>query len=127
MSMYPPVFSVCAASAAVTALLGAIPTRLYPFDEAPQPGTELYALPYATWQSVGGLPENYINETPDIDSHTLQIDAFSATGEEARSIAEALRNAIEPQAHIVAWRGESYEAQTQLYRYSFDVDWWVPR
>lgn len=125
--MYPPIFAICAASSAVTALLGSAPVRLHGFGNAPQTGTEFYALPYAVWQHVGGLPENYLGTTPDIDSTTLQVDAYSATADEARAIAVALRDAIEPHAHIVSWRGESYEADTQLYRYSFDVDWWVPR
>lgn len=125
--MYPPIFAICAAAPAVTALLGAGPVRLYPFASAPQPGTDFYALPYAVWQIVGGLPENYLGRVPDIDSMTLQIDAYAAQVAQARSVAMALRDAIEPHAHIVSWRGESFEADTGLYRYSFDVDWWVPR
>lgn len=125
--MYPPIFSICAAEAVVTALIGTEPVRFWAFGHAPQPGTPFYAAPYATWQSVGGLPENYINQVPDIDLHTLQIDAYSKTVDEARAVAEALRDAIEPHAHIVAWRGEDFEPATKLYRYSFDVDWLVPR
>jgi hypothetical protein len=125
--MYPPIFSVCFASAAVKALLGTSPLRFYAFGSAPQPGEPFYALPYAVWQSVSGFPENYINQIPDIDSHTLQVDAYSTTAAESRSIAAALRDAIEPHAHVVAWRGEEFENETKLYRYSFDVDWLVPR
>ena len=121
--MFPPIFSVCSADPAVTALLGTSPTRLYLFGEAGQ-GT---ALPYATWQGIGGSPENYINNLPDIDSYALQVDVWASTASSARAVAQALRNAIEPNAHITSWRGESRDTETKLYRYSFDLTWWVNR
>lgn len=34
--MYAPIFAVCAADPAVTALLGTSPVRIYPFGEAPE-------------------------------------------------------------------------------------------
>jgi len=125
--MFAPIFQTVAASSAVTALLGTAPVRFWPFGDAPEPTQQGYALPYATWQTVSGIPENYINQVPDLDSYTLQVDVYASTGTSARAAAEALRNAIEPHAHIVAWRGESREKDTKLYRYSFDVNWLVQR
>ena len=52
--MIAPIFSVCASSLAVTALIGADPVRLYPFglqDDA-------VVYPYVVWQNVTGSPEN---------------------------------------------------------------------
>jgi len=121
--MYPPIFATCAAVPAVTALIGTSPVRLYPFGDAPQ----AVAMPYVTWQLVSGIPENYISQTPDIDRFGLQIDCWANTASAARSVAMALRDAIEPHAHIVAWRGESRDNDTLHYRYSFDVDWFVSR
>lgn len=121
--MYPPLFQVCAASPAVTALLGPDPIRLYAFGDAPQ--DEL--RPYAVWQQVTGYPENYIGDIPDIDRYTIQIDAYAGDGDTARSVAEVLRDAIEPAAHVVGWRGEGRDPDTRMYRYSFDVEWFVPR
>lgn len=121
--MYPPIFATCAGSPAVTAVLGTGPTRLFPFGEAP----EGVALPYAVWQTVGGQPENYLGQTPDIDNFLLQIDVYAQTVASARQVAQALRAAIESHAHIVAWRGESRDDETNHYRFSFDVEWWVPR
>ena len=43
------------------------------------------------------------------------------------SIAAALRDAIEPHAHITRWGGSSRDEKTKRYRYSFDVDWHVQR
>jgi hypothetical protein len=121
--MFPPIFAVASAVPAVTALIGASPVRLYPFGDAPQ----AVALPYVTWQTITGFPENYIDRVPDIDSYTLQVDCYATTATSARNVAKAIRDAIETKAHIVAWRGESKDPDTLHYRSSFDVTWFVPR
>ncbi len=121
--MYPPIFQICAASTAVKAKIGASPVRLYPFGLAPQG----VALPYVVWQPIIGSPENYLGDLPDIDKHSLQIDVYAATETSARDTAKALRDAIEPVAYVVAWRGESTDPDTQNKRFSFDVDWHVKR
>lgn len=121
--MFPPIFQVAAADPGVTALLGTAPVRLWPFGEAPE-GT---ALPYAVWQLVAGSPENYLAGRPDMDGFSLQIDVYAATGSSARAVGKALRDAIELNAYIVRWGGESRDNETNRYRLSFDVDWLTPR
>lgn len=121
--MFPPIFQVAAADPGVTALLGSGPVRLYPFGEAPEGVT----LPYAVWQLVAGSPENYMSGRPDIDGFTLQIDVYAATGSSARAVGKALRDAIELNAYIVRWGGESRDNETNRYRLSFDCEWWVSR
>lgn len=121
--MFAPIFAVCAADAAVKALLGSSPVRLYPFGEAP----EGVAKPYVVWQTIGGNPENYLGQRPDIDGFSLQVDVYGASVTQTRDTAKAIRNAIERHANIVRWGGDSRDPVTQSYRYSFDVDWWVPR
>lgn len=121
--MYPPIFATLVANGTVTGIFGTVPTRVYPFGEAPQEVTK----PYAVWQIIGGGPENYLSQRPDIDLWSLQIDVYADTAAAARSGAEAIRDAIELQAHIVGWRGESRDPETNNYRYSFDVDWWSDR
>lgn len=122
MAMFPPIFTVCAAYAPLTALVGTDPVRVYPFGEAPRS-----AVPYVTWQTIGGDPENYLGSRPDLDSFDLQLDVYAATPTQARLVAEQLRDAIEPHAYITRWSGESRDAVTKNYRYSFDVDWKVNR
>lgn len=117
------IFPTCAADPAVTALLGTSPVRLFPFGMAPAGVVK----PYAVWQQVGGSPENYLTGVPDIDSTTLQVDVYATTISSAQAVAVALRDAIEPVAHVVAWRGESRDTETGNYRVSFDVDWWTDR
>lgn len=121
--MYPPIFAVCAASADVQQKLGTNPTRLFLFGQAP----ENVAKPYAVWQTITGSPYNQLSTLPDTDRYTLQVDVYGVTVGSVRDAAEALRDAIQGVAHIVGWRGESRDKETQNYRYSFDVDWHVQR
>lgn len=122
--MYPPIFTTCASDSGVQAVLGTGPVRLYPFGEAPP---QVLSTTYAVWQLIGGNPENYINETPDIDLFSIQVDVYAATVSAARAAAQALNNAIETVAHITRWGGESRDPDTNRYRVTFDVDWWVQR
>ncbi|OBX35668.1 hypothetical protein A8U91_04742 [Halomonas elongata] len=116
-----PIFPVCAADADVTALLGESPTRLYPFGEAPQD----VALPYAVWQVIpGGRPENNLSQAPDMDAFSLQVDVYAATVAAVSAVAEALRDAIEPYAHITRW-GSQIQTRHKTSPVSFDVDWFV--
>ena len=123
MSMYPPIFEIASASAAVTALIGSSPVRLWPFAQAPENST----LPYVVWQTIGGSPENYINNAPDIDQFSLQVDVYGTGAASVRAVAAALRDAIQGAANIVSWRGESTDFETKNYRFTFDVDWLVKR
>lgn len=127
--MNPPIFAA-ADVPAVRALLksGTGPLRFWAWGLSPQPPV----YPYAVWRYSFGAPENYLTNTPDIDSQTLQINVYAADvpgqrAEKARQIAEALRDAIEPEAHITAWRGESRDPDTKSFVFSFDVDLWTPR
>lgn len=122
--MSPPIFAVCAASPAVTALLGAGTTRLYPFGEAAQ-GVE---RPYAVWQIIpGGGPANTLGDRPDVDRYTLQVDVYARTVSDASAVTVALRDAIEPHAHIVRWGAQDTDPDTGDRHIGFDVSWHVPR
>lgn len=121
--MYPPIFQVCANDSAVQSLLGTNPTRLWPFGEAdPDP-----TYPYAVWQIIAGTPQNYLGQLPDTDSFGVQLDVYAKTAAEARDVAQVLRSAIEPAAYVTAYIGEFRDTITRNYRYSFSVDWIVPR
>lgn len=123
--MTAPIFTVCSADTGVQSLLedtsGIL--RLFLFGDAPQ-GEQ---APYAVWQVVYGSPENYISGVPDIDSYGIQIDVYASEASVARDVAKALRDAIEPHAHIVGWNGESRDPSTRRYRVTFTVDWFVSR
>lgn len=124
--MYPPVYPTVAASSACVALLktGTGPIRFYQFGfNEDQPQT----YPYAVWQRSGGQPENYVNQTPDMDGFTLQIDVYAKSADQARTVAAALRDALEPVSYITAWLGESRDPDTKNYRFSFLNDWLTER
>lgn len=121
--MIAPIFSVCASSPVVTDLLGSNPVRIYPFGI--QDDNVVY--PYAVWQNVSGSPENFLNQRPDADMYSLQVDIYADTPDEAIAVAKAMRNAIEVKANIVRWGSQTRDPDTLRYRYSFDVDWIVNR
>lgn len=122
---YAPIFALANTSSAVKGLLktGNGPLRFYLFGEADQNTPK----PYAVWQTVGGSPENYLGQVPDIDSWTVQVDAYANDAVSARNVATALINALEPAAHVTSYNGEYREIETRLYRFSFTVDFITPR
>lgn len=119
------VFPAVAASAPCVALLksGTGSVRFYQFGSAP----EDVVKPYAVWQRIFGAPENYLGQRPDIDSFSLQIDTYATSADQARTIAAALRDALEPIGYITNWLGESKEPETKTYRFAFQMDVWTPR
>ena len=121
--MTPPIFTTCKADSGVTALIGSSPMRLYQFGEAPQGVT----LPYVVWQLISGSPENYLNQVPDIDGFSIQVDVYAASASDARDTAEAIFDAIEPAAYVTSYNGETRDYETKNFRYSFTVDWIVDR
>ncbi|TRZ62976.1 DUF3168 domain-containing protein [Pseudomonas alloputida] len=122
--MTSPIVKACLQSPAVTALLGTgADMRLYSFGEAP----EGVAKPYVVWQVVGGSPENYLAGRPDADGFNLQVDVYATTGDKARQVRDAIRDAIELDAYVTRWGVEGRDPETKNYRASFDVDWWVSR
>lgn len=120
---YPPVFALAAGSTEVTDLLGAAPTRFWPFGTAPQNE----ARPYAYHQLIYGTPENTLNCPPATDNVGIQIDAYAKTVTDARNVGEALRQAMEPAGYVVGLNGEFWEQNTGLYRVSFTVEFWTDR
>ena len=121
--MHPPLHSVCAADTSVQALLGGDVLRLYPFGEARQ--NEVY--PYAVWQLIGGQPENYLGQRPDMDTFSTQVDVYAKTWRSARDVADALQAAVEGEAYVTAYHGEMRDPDTKSFRVSFSVEWITPR
>lgn len=119
--MTAPIFIVCAAAPAVTALLGVSPTRLYPHGEAPE-GT---AKPYAVWQVVSGSPINYVNGLPDTDRYGIQVDVYADTAASAGAVVSAIRSAIGWQAYVTGFGIDTRDEETKNYRKGFDVAWLV--
>lgn len=122
--MIPPVFEVLSASAAVKTYLGTPPNlRLYPFGEA----TQNTVKPYATWQLISGVPANYLGQLPNMDDYRIQIDIWGQTQASALLVAQAIRDAIEPYAHIVNAGNTTRDTETKNYRYMIDAEFFTAR
>jgi hypothetical protein len=121
--MIAPIFEICSASLAVTALIGTNPVRLFPFGLAPQE----VQTPYVLWQNVGGSPENYLGSLPDADGYSIQIDVYGVNASDVTNVALAIRDAVEPGAYITGWGNTNRDFATGLYRYNFTVDFLVNR
>ncbi len=120
--MIPPLFAICSVDPVLQGLLGT-ELRLYPWGEAP-----LGVLrPYAVYQIVNGTPENYLGDRSDMDAVSLQIDVYSDVSAHVKPIAEAIRDVIEDDCTITAFRGWSREEATKLYRWQLDTDWFLER
>lgn len=122
--MFPPVFEIAAASPSVTAVIGASPTRLWPFGQAKQNQDR----PYAVWQTVYGNPVNSLPCIPKEDLYGVQLDCYAKSVSGSRQVAEVLRDAYEATFnHVVSWNGEEWDQSTGLYRVSFTVEFWTER
>lgn len=122
--MLPPVFQALKASAAVKAIVGTNPPRIYRHGIAPQDVTR----PYITWQVIAGAPENHLSGTPPTDRMPVQVDCWHATDTGVESLARAARDAIEPTAHCTGGPiVDERDAETRLYRIALQFDFWVDR
>lgn len=119
---FAPVFEAAKASSEVVTSLGN-PPRLYPFGEAPPK----VAKPYAVCRNVGGRPENYLTNTPDIDNFIIQVDVYGASDVSVHAAAKALVEAFETLANVTRWNGEGRDPETKNYTFSFTLDWFVNR
>ncbi len=122
MAMYPPFFETVKGLAPVKAVFGNSP-RIYPHGEADQNTGK----PYAVFQMINGQPENFLWHRPDADSFSMQVDVYAKTAQEAANGAQALRDGVEDYAYVVGWRGQFKDPDTNLFRFSFDIDWIVQR
>lgn len=116
--MLPAIFPLLSGDAAVTALVGTNPVRVYRHGAAPQNVTAAYV----TWSAPGGFAENGLDGAK-ADVFRVQVDCWSPTDAGVESLASAVRAAIEPAAHLVAYVANEQDTETQRYRISMQFDW----
>lgn len=125
--MLPQVFPLLRDNVAVTALIGSNPVRAYRHGTAPQS----VVAPYVTWFVVTGNPENTLEDLPRIDRYEVQVDCWSENtgtgGTQVENLAEAVRNAIEPSAHMTAVVANTRDQETQRYRIGLQFTFWHHR
>lgn len=112
------IFDTLKANAAVTAILGTKPLRVYPYSEAPQQ----VSAPYMTYGTIAGTPENYINQAPDVDRHLTQIDIWCDTVAQANAAYTAVRNCLEAIGHVQNFQSITRDPETKRYNARFEID-----
>lgn len=121
--MMPPVFQTLKASASVKNIVGTNPPRIYRHGSAPQDTTQ----PYVTWFVITDTPENNLSDLPPSDRIAVQIDCWHQTDAGIVTLAEAVRDAIEPVAHMTSMPANLREPETKLYRIALQFDFWLNR
>jgi hypothetical protein len=123
--MLPPVFQTLKASSAVKAIVGTNPPRIYRHGSAPQrPDGLPLSDPYITWFMVTGSPENNLSNDTTPDRQSVQIDCWHQTDAGVEVLADAVRAAVEPTAHITSVSADEREPETRLYRIAIECDFW---
>lgn len=118
----PVLFDTLNNSNAVKAVLG-VPLRVYPWGRAPQNVRK----PYATYDVYNAVPENYLGNRPDIDNKGTQLQIFSDDTGKLDACFIAVRDAIEPVAHITSFQTIARDDDTDLYSIILDIDFWESR
>jgi hypothetical protein len=114
--MLPPIYTWLKVTA-VQAIIGN-PPRAYRHGDAPQDTTK----PYVTWALVSGVPDNELSKAPKSDRYTVQVDCWHTTDAGVEQLATAVRNAIEPYAHMTSMPVNNRDAETKLYRMALQFD-----
>jgi hypothetical protein len=117
--MLPLVYSVIAAGTGVSALVG---TRIYRHGTAPQDVT----APYVTWSAPGGFAENAFDGA-SADVWRVNVDCWSDGDAQIETLAEAVRTAMEPYAHLSSYYADERDFETRRYRIGMSFDWIGPR
>lgn len=121
--MLPSIYAYLHADATVLALLGT-PGGLKAYrDTAPQ-GVE---QPYVVWFQTGGLPENYMDQRPTIDSGRFQFDITGHDQSNVDAIYNAIIPALETHGYLVGENMSGYDRESKLFFRSFDFHFWTPR
>ncbi len=122
--MNTSMFNVLKNNVPVKLLLGSNPLRVYPYSRAPQNPRK----PYATYGVVNANPENYLGQVPDIDNAQVQIDVYADTASQLESCFTAIRDALEPVAHMINYSDSNgVDESTSLYTVRMEFDFWEER
>lgn len=121
--MNPDLFPILNGSAPVKLLLGANPLRVYPWGRAPANVKK----PYVVYSVYNGNPENYLAQAPDIDNKGTQLNIYSDNSNNLEMCYLAIRNALEPHAHMTSFSTPALDVDTDLFSCSMEFDFWDER
>lgn len=118
--MFPPVYQTLRANATVLAAVG---DRIGAPGEVPQDTSS----PYITWFIVIGQPHDTISEPPESDFTSVQIDCWAEDEGAVRSLAVAVRAALDAVGVHNRIAVHLREPNTKLYRVGIEADFITQR
>jgi hypothetical protein len=82
------------------------------------------ALPCVTLTLVAVTPMNHINGAPTLDQHRIQVDSWGTGYAEVRSVANAVRAALEAAGLVMESEFDGFEPDVDEYRVTQDFYYW---
>ncbi len=84
--------------------------------------------PYVVWGILAGVPDNNLSNLPPSDRYSIRVDTFSKTEAQSDALVKACRDALEATGHqVLTIQSLGKEMDTDLWRMSFDADWFANR
>lgn len=114
----PPIQNALAGASALTTISNRIYQTIAP---------EGAQRPYTVWTLVSAVPELQLPAPPETDDQRVQVDCYSESQTQARQMIQAAADACEVVGDIVFGPWCSFEEETRLFRWSFDVEVWNNR
>lgn len=116
--MYPSsVFSMLNDASLHSSFLLGVPVRAYPFGDAP-PNTP---RPYLTFQLVSGIPDNCLDDPPDMDNERVQFSLWADNLDSLDLVAKTLRARLQQFGYVNSYADMGRDTETR--RYGIMIDW----
>ena len=82
--------------------------------------------PYITW-TASAAPENALDDVAKIDEFTVNVTCWSDDEKQCELLAEAIRSAIEPSHHLIAFSAQPRDPDTMRFSYVLTFTFWEHR
>ena len=117
--MLPPVYATLIADPTVSSMTAG---RIWQDVGNPDEGA-----PYIVWRLLTATPELTTHRRAPADRCSISVDVFARDEAEREALTAAARNALEPHGHILTIQSLGQDAETRLWRMTFDMDWFIAR
>ena len=117
MTIETTIYSTLSADSSVRALVSTGSPLIHRIW--PQVAEDNAAVPYVTWQVISHTTYNKLPSVPDTHRKLVQFNCISDDFDEAKSLAEAVRAALDSIANQTGG-GDDYFPDTQNYRTTLD-------
>lgn len=109
--------NVLVAAGPVTAIVG---SRIYPMVKAQD-----VTIPAVTLQRITNVPVNALRQWTGLDQNTVQVDSWDTDYTRCRSLALAIRTALQAAGYQMQSERDDYDAASFMYRVSQDWQIWI--